>query len=562
MLILSWNVAGLSTTVNRIHEFYPLSDSEKKESKCPLGVFFERHGADIVCLQEHKIPKEQLSNRSEPKRCSHASKYESFWSCCVDSKKKGLNGVVTYAKRGTVRTADASPLGVEHLDRQGRCVVTDHGGFCLWNVYVPASGNGYVVKMEFLHALRRAMQRKRKDTGKPQMLVGDLNISHTKLDIPWKERIVRVNWIREQVESGVPVPDWKREVDRHWATIRSVISTAKAIPTKTTNTLTKQQFEKYRLAVQLPDGSQVYLGKHELTEEHCYHEYNLDEQSYQDPATGESIIAKEANAVSIGILAELMAKIVSIQWNEELQRQIAVDDGDVSHVSPSRRWLNTLLEDDGMVDPMRYFYPTAEARFTCWDQLTNQRYVNSGIRIDYTLIDKPLLDFVARGDVSSLRSYGDPTTVDPLSENAALKAATADGKFEPVSFEGGGITDVSQRVLDTQFGSPHTGMIYTPPSFSDHIAISLLFERDEVLLSSPDNTPLVLQEQDIATRKAQPHKKQQTIASFFRAGVVSTTTETTTIQKVNRTQNVVPANKRQKSISKNSILHHFKKIEK
>jgi hypothetical protein len=394
------------------------------------------------------------------------------------------------------------------------------------------------------------------------MLVGDLNISHTKLDIPWKERIVRVNWIREQVESGVPVPDWKREVDRHWATIRSVISTAKAIPTKTTNTLTKQQFEKYRLAVQLPDGSQVYLGKHELTEEHCYHEYNLDEQSYQDPATGESIIAKEANAVSIGILAELMAKIVSIQWNEELQRQIAVDDGDVSHVSPSRRWLNTLLEDDGMVDPMRYFYPTAEARFTCWDQLTNQRYVNSGIRIDYTLIDKPLLDFVARGDVSSLRSYGDPTTVDPLSENAALKAATADGKFEPVSFEGGGITDVSQRVLDTQFGSPHTGMIYTPPSFSDHIAISLLFERDEVLLSSPDNTPLVLQEQDIATRKAQPHKKQQTIASFFRAGVVSTTTETTTIQKVNRTQNVVPANKRQKSISKNSILHHFKKIEK
>lgn len=562
MIILSWNVAGLSTTVNRIHEFYPLSEAEKKEKKkCPLGAFFERHYADIVCLQEHKIPKEQLSNRSEPKHASHASGYESFWSCCVDSKKKGLNGVVTYAKQGTVRTADASPLGVEHLDRQGRCVVTDHGGFCLWNVYVPASGNGYAVKMEFLHALRRAVQQKRIITNKPQMLVGDLNISHTKLDIPWKERVVRVQAILDEVKSGTGLPGWKWEIVRHWETIRTVLATAKAIQTKTTNTITRQQFLKYRLAVQLPDGNQVYLGKHELTEEHCYHEYDLKEQSYKDPVTGEITIAKEANAVSIGILAELMAKIVSVQWNEELQRGIAMNEGDVSHVSPSRRWLNSILEEDGMVDPMRHFYPTAEARFTCWDQFTNQRYVNRGIRIDYTLIDKCLLEFVSKGNVSSLRSYDDSNVVDPLSEVAALKAATADGKFEPVSFEGGGITDVSQRVLDTQFGAPHTGMIYTPPSFSDHIAISLFFEQDDLLFSSPDNTTLVLVEQDIPTRKAQPHKKQQTIASFFKAGVVRRTTESTS-QKVNGSQTSVSPNKRQKSINKNSILHHFSKISK
>lgn len=554
MLILSWNVAGLSTTVNRIHELYPVAE----KNKCPLGAFFERHAADIVCLQEHKIPKEQLSNRSEPKRASHASGYESFWSCCIDSKKKGLNGVVTYAKRGMVRAADASPLGVEHLDRQGRCVATDHGGFWLWNVYVPASGNGNVIQMEFLQALRRAMQEKRKETKKPQMLVGDLNISHTKLDIPWKERILRVDDILLS-EAELPWPDWKKDIARHWPTIRTVMTTAKAIPTKTTNSITKQQFEKYRLAVQLPDGSQTYLGKHEVSEEHCYHQYNLEEQSYQCPVTGETIIAKEANSISVGILAELMAKIVSVQWTEALQKEIACDDADVSHISPSRKWLNSILEEDGMVDPMRYFYPTAEARFTCWDQFTNQRYVNSGIRIDYTLIDKALLKFVSKGHVSSLRSYGDPSVEDPLSESAALKAATADGKFEPVSFEGGGITDVSQRVLDTQFGPPHTGMIYTPPSFSDHIAISLLLEQDDVLLSS--TTPLVLLEQDIATRKSQPHKTQQTIASFFTAGVVSKRTESVG-QVVNRTQSSVSSNKRQKTISKNSILHHFKKVEK
>lgn len=554
MLILSWNVAGLSTTVLRIHEFYP-HDNNKT---CPLAAYFERHHADIVCLQEHKIPKEQLSNRSEPKHASHVPGYESFWGCCVDAKKKGLNGVVTYAKKGTVLSADASPLGVEHLDRQGRCVVTDHGAFCVWNVYVPASGNGYVVKMEFLQALRRAMQQKRKE--KPQMLVGDLNISHTNLDVPWKERVLRVDVVLKEAQLDKSLlPQWKRDIARHWQTIKSVMKTAKAIKTKTTNTITKQQFEKYRLAVKLPDGSQVYLGKHELTEEHCFHEFNLEEHSYQDPSTGETILAKEANTVSIGILAELMAKIVSVQWSEDLQRDIAQSDGDVSHLSPSRRWLNAIIEEDGMVDPMRYLYPTAEARFTCWNQFTNQRYVNNGIRIDYTLVDKALLEFVSKGNVSSLRSCGDSTDVDPLSERAALKAATADGKFEPVSFEGGGITDVSQRVLDTQFGPPHTGMIYTPPSFSDHIAISLLLEKDDLLLSN--SAPLVLLENDSKTRKAQPHKKQQTIASFFTAGITSKSANTAS-SKVNNTPSSVPPNKRQKKISRNSLLNHFSIIKK
>lgn len=560
MLIFSWNVAGLSTTVQRIHDNYPLNEEEKK-LKCPLGAYFERHHADIVCLQEHKIPKEQLSNRSEPKHASHVTGYESFWSCCVDSKKKGLNGVVTYAKKGTVQSADACPLGIEHLDRQGRCVLTDHGGFCLWNVYVPASGNGYKVKMEFLNALRNAMQQKRKDTNKPQVLVGDLNISHTKLDIPWKERIVRVDAILTEAQQESSLSRWKMDVARHWQNIRAVMATAKAIKTKTTNTITKQQFEKYRLAVTLNDGSQVFLGKHELTEEYCFHEFDLDGHSYEDASTSEIVVAREANTVSINILAELMSKIALVHWSETEQKEIAMSDGDVCRLSPSRKWLNSILEEDGMVDPLRHFYPTAEGRFTCWNQFTNQRYVNYGVRIDYTLVDKSLLALISKGNVSSLRCGGDCSDEDPLSESAALKAATAGGKFEPVSFEGGGIMDVSQKVLDTQFGLPHTGMIYTPPSFSDHIAVTLLLEQDELLLTSKNGNPLTLMENDSKTRKAQPHKKQKTIASFFTAGLTSKPIETNE-QKRTTTRCSVSPNKRQKPISRNSLLSHFSKINK
>ena len=95
------------------------------------------------------------------------------------------------------------------------------------------------------------------------------------------------------------------------------------------------------------------------------------------------------------------------------------------------------------------------------------------------------------------------------SEEAAICAATANGEFEPVSFEGNGIIEATQAALDTQFGLQHSGMIYTPPSFSDHIGVSLLME------ASFCPRDLQLDEKDRATRKAQPHKAQTTISSFF-----------------------------------------------
>ena len=106
VFLMSWNVAGLSTTANRIQESYGRTNSSKQTNnkrlrtqppaknggggaQChALADYFERHGSpEIVCLQEHKIPRAQLSNRSEPLNCAHVEGYESFWSCCVDDKR-------------------------------------------------------------------------------------------------------------------------------------------------------------------------------------------------------------------------------------------------------------------------------------------------------------------------------------------------------------------------------------------------------------------------------------------------------------------------------------------
>merc|ERR1712183_774399 len=122
------------------------------------------------------------------------------------------------------------------------------------------------------------------------------------------------------------------------------------------------------------------------------------------------------------------------------------------------------------------------------------------------------MEMIQSNEGQTLRCGREQPHETPLGEEAALMAATANGMFEGGSFAGGGIAAATKRALDTQFGDgkPHTGLIYTPPSYSDHIAVSLLMKDD-----FRDYVGQLKLGNDSLTRKAQPHKKQRSIASFF-----------------------------------------------
>lgn len=370
MLLLSWNAAGFSTTAKRIHSSYKPNNTGNEKSgrrAAPADSileFFRRHQADIVCLQEHKIPRAQLSSRSEPLGCSTVEGYESFWSCCVDKDKRGLNGVVTYARSGLVRSADAFALRKDDLDSQGRCIMTDHGDFVLFNVYVPCSGgHSTSSKMRFLGSLRQAMKKQR-ENNKPVVLVGDLNITHAPLDLFWKDRVIHVNDVLNEVAMGTEkdnLPQWKTEVFQAWPKILAAFETREVRATQTTNTLTGEKFDKFRLSV-LVGNQRVYLGKHESTKEYCLWNYDFSGSTYICPETDAERVASEANVISVGTLSELMAKIGGIDWDVQTQRMISTHHAGVRRTSPPRKWLNDILHEDGMVDVFRHLYPTAEAR--------------------------------------------------------------------------------------------------------------------------------------------------------------------------------------------------------
>ena len=389
MLIISWNVAGLSTTLQRINRDYSSSSSNSsttssssKKNTEAFTTFLHRHGnPDILCIQEHKIPQTQLSSRSEPYNCTSIPGYESFWSCnnTTEKSKKGFNGVVTYVKTGLTQSASCTPFNNHDLDCQGRCIMTDHGSFVIFNVYVPAGGaNPLGYKMKFLNALRDCMKVQREEYGKKVLLVGDLNICHGGLDEHWKYRSIYVDGIVKEIQdlqqqqqqqqdaksSSTVVPKWKLDLYQHWNTITSVLSTLEAIPITTKNQTTGSTSDKYRARVTLQNGEgrKIQLGKAESSPEECLYNYIFEEKLYHDHELDKEVVARKKNVVPLTVLYELMSKIGKVDWGTSVLNGIANTDYALKKTSPQSKWLSRLIDEDDMVDAFRMLYPLAQGR--------------------------------------------------------------------------------------------------------------------------------------------------------------------------------------------------------
>ncbi|MDR3091990.1 MAG: exodeoxyribonuclease III [Clostridiales bacterium] len=160
MKIISWNVNGLRAC-----------------AKKGFAEFFRGCGADIFCVQETKMKREQ--------NALDFSGWREYWS---SARKAGYSGTAVFTKEEPLSVSysmggkyDAEG---EPADNEGRVITLEYEKFYLVNVYVPNAKRGLErlpYRMDWQDDFRGFLSALA--GRKPVVLCGDLNVAHTELDI-------------------------------------------------------------------------------------------------------------------------------------------------------------------------------------------------------------------------------------------------------------------------------------------------------------------------------------------------------------------------------------------
>lgn len=154
MRLISWNVNGLRACMQK-----------------GFMDFFNTIDADIFCIQESKMQREQ-SDFSFPN-------YQEFWNC---AEKKGYSGVVIFSKHQPLSVE--YDMGIAHHDKEGRIITAEYNDFYLVNVYTPNSKRELErldYRMEWEDDFRGFL--KNLESKKPVIICGDLNVAHQEIDL-------------------------------------------------------------------------------------------------------------------------------------------------------------------------------------------------------------------------------------------------------------------------------------------------------------------------------------------------------------------------------------------
>ncbi len=156
MKIISWNVNGLRAVYKR-----------------NFLSFVKAVDADILCLQEIKLQKEQL-----PKDLASLKNYYSYFNF---AEKKGYSGVAIYSRQKPLRAE--YKLGIKRFDSEGRIIKLEYPQFFLINVYIPHGGRQKENLEYKLDVYKYFLKYCEKIKNKRVILVGDFNIAHQEIDL-------------------------------------------------------------------------------------------------------------------------------------------------------------------------------------------------------------------------------------------------------------------------------------------------------------------------------------------------------------------------------------------
>lgn len=154
MKLVSWNVNGLRACMNK-----------------GFKDFFENADADIVCLQETKMQREQVDFAFDG--------YDQYFNC---AEKKGYSGTAVFSRINPLNVTCG--INSSEYDNEGRVITVEYEKFFLVNVYTPNAQRG-LARLDYRLGWEdefRAYVRKL-DREKTVIICGDMNVAHQEIDI-------------------------------------------------------------------------------------------------------------------------------------------------------------------------------------------------------------------------------------------------------------------------------------------------------------------------------------------------------------------------------------------
>ena len=181
MIFISWNIDSLNAALT--------GDSARALLTRDVLKKIADEGADIIALQETKLPAAGMNAKQAAALAEYFPDYECAWVSSNPPARKGYAGTMALYKKGMDVTVSYPAIGApEPMDSEGRMVTLELPELYFNLVYTPNAGDGLRRLQErqawdkcyadYIHSL---------DQLKPVICCGDYNVAHKEIDLAHPE---------------------------------------------------------------------------------------------------------------------------------------------------------------------------------------------------------------------------------------------------------------------------------------------------------------------------------------------------------------------------------------
>ena len=181
MKFISWNIDSLNAALT--------SDSNRAVMSREVLETIKKEDADVIALQETKLPKSGPSKKHKEKLAEFFPDYDYVWVSSREGARKSYAGTMTLYKKD-LDVKDTFPIidAPGTMDFEGRIVTLEFDDFYFTQVYTPNAGNGLVrLADRQIWDEKYADYLEGLDKIKPVIASGDFNVAHTPIDLAHPE---------------------------------------------------------------------------------------------------------------------------------------------------------------------------------------------------------------------------------------------------------------------------------------------------------------------------------------------------------------------------------------